>query len=60
MDDWCVKQNERLRATMDPFILSGGNLDSPAYRKALGQSHMIGRMRSFIHGARTAMKGAAS
>lgn len=54
MDEWCVKQGEKLRSLTDPHVLAGRDLNDPEFRRLLGQSQALGRMRSFIHGARNA------
>jgi hypothetical protein len=52
MDDWCAQQSKKLLARTNPHVLKGRDLNDPEFRRLLGQSQALGRMRSFIHGAR--------
>jgi hypothetical protein len=54
MDDWCAAQSEKLLARTSPHIRKGRNLNDPEFRRLLGQSQALHRMRSFIHGSRNA------
>ena len=52
MDAWCKKQCDQISVKTTPFIMSGGNLNSPKYRAWLGSHQAFMRMRSFIAGSR--------
>lgn len=54
MDAWCVRQGERVAAKMEPHVMAGGSLDDRQFRRWLGESNALLRMRSFIHGSRNA------
>lgn len=54
MDAWLRARAEAVRDRFENRIEAENyNTDHPELRRLLGQSQMIGRMRSFIHGART-------
>ena len=52
MDDWCRKQMAALSERTTPMVMNGVDLDSPEYRRLLGQHQAFHKMRSFIHGCR--------
>ena len=51
MDEWIVNRQAKLRKGMDTYLLSGGDLNGPAYRQQLGQHQAFMAMRSYIHGS---------
>jgi hypothetical protein len=53
MDAWCEAKSQELRNAAEAMLESSAfDTDAPEYRVVLGQSQAMGRMRSFIHGAR--------
>lgn len=58
MDDWCRKQSLEARDKFSVWYLENGlPLTHPDMRLLLGHSQALGRMRSFIHGARNCDSG---
>jgi hypothetical protein len=54
MEDWCKRQSRIACDAFDDRFMKGGvPVDDPELRRLLGMSQALGRMRSFIHGARS-------
>lgn len=57
MDEWCVKKLEQLSPVLHKHVLAGRDLNSPHYRRMLGEADAYMKMRSFIHGCRAPAQG---
>lgn len=51
-DGWCAKKLGQISPILHKHVLAGRDLNSPHYRRLLGEADAYMKMRSFIHGCR--------
>ena len=51
-DGWCAKKLGQISPILHKHVWAGKDLNSPHYRRLLGEADAYMKMRSFIHGCR--------